>query len=434
MVLKSLNSAYSWAINTAETAVNVTKKVVTAVAVVATVASFSSCDKNEGASSSFDNRSTAAADYPQSTLPVVTVSGDITTNTTWSASNVYEIDDVVTVRNGATLTIQPGTYIKSTVNTPGAPNGVLVISTEGSINAVGTASNPIVFTSRYLLDNDDTTCGTAGDFGGVIILGSATVNTPSGTSFIEGLPTIPINSFGGTNDSDNSGNFQYVRIEYAGYELEPNVEVNGLTMGGVGSGTTINNVQVSWGLDDGFEWFGGTVSASNLVAYANDDDQFDFDLGYTGTLSNSVAIANDCSTHSGGGTPDSNGAEIDNNPDDNCGSFPQTTVTFDNVSIWGTSSASNAGLYENGVHVRRGAVLIVENSTVTGYNQGIFVEASSGACELATAENSRIHGFLSVGNYIDVGGNTTSTANPAPWFPGSFAGSWAKFDYCGECD
>src|SRR5690606_1506048 len=114
--------------------------------------------------------------------------------------------------------------------------------------------------------------------------------------------------------------------------------------------------------------------------------------------------------------------------------FPQTEVTFNNVSIWGTPSSTNANLYENGVHVRRGATLFVESSTVTGYNRGVFVESSTGSCEFADVQNSRIHGFLSVGNYTNSGGNTTSIANPAPWFPGSFAGSWVKFDYCGECD
>lgn len=428
-----LNPVASFGKKAANGAINVVKTAVAVVAIAVTVGSLASCDKNDGPSNSFDNRSTAAADYTQSSLPVVTVSGDITSNTTWSASNVYEINGIVTVRNGATLTINAGTYIKSTANTPGTPNGVLVVAKDGSINAVGTECNPIVFTSRYLLDGNNTTVGTPGDFGGIILLDDAQINDPAGTRLIEGLPDDPKFYYGSSSNANNAaslGQFRYVRIEYAGYELAPNIEVNGLTMGGVGSGTTINNVQVSWGLDDGFEWFGGTVNASNLVAYANDDDQFDFDLGYTGTLSNSVAIAKDCSTHSGGGTPDSNGAEIDNNPDDNCGAFPQTEVTFSNVSIWGTSSVANAGLYENGVHVRRGATLFVTNSTVTGYNRGIFVEASSGACEFAEVEDSSIHGFLSVGNYINLGGNTTSTANPAPWFPASYTACWVRFHDC----
>lgn len=398
---------------------------------VAVVLSVSSCDKNDGPSDSFGNRSTAAADYPQSSLPVVPVSSDITTNTTWTAGNVYEISNVVTVRNNATLTIMPGTFIKASVNVPGTQNGVLVIAKDGKINAVGEECNPIVFTSRYLLDGNNSTVGKPGDFGGVIILGNATINTPSGTANIEGLPPTDARySFGGSNDADDRGSFEYVRIEYAGYQLATDIEVNGLTMGGVGSGTDINNVEVAWGLDDGFEWFGGTVSSDNLLAYANDDDQFDYDMGYRGTLSNSVAIANDASTHSGGGSPDSNGAEIDNSSTDPCGASPRTEVTFDNVSIWGTTSSTTANDYKYGVRVRRGALLIATGSTVTGYNTGIFTDSPAPAgCDEALVDNSNIHGYLSIGNFTDDGGNTTSTSSTAPWFPASFTACWAKLDY-----
>ncbi|WP_164110229.1 MULTISPECIES: hypothetical protein [Sphingobacterium] len=398
---------------------------------VAMTFSLASCDKNDGSVDSFVNRSTIAADYPQSSLPVVTVSGDITTNTTWTAGNVYEISGVVTVRNNATLTISPGTFIKASINTPGAQNGVLVIAKDGKINAVGEECNPIVFTSRYLLDANNNTVGKSGDFGGVIILGNATINTASGTANIEGLPsTDPRYSFGGSNDADDRGAFEYVRIEYAGYQLATDIEVNGLTIGGVGSETDINNVEVAWGLDDGFEWFGGTVSCANLLSYANDDDQFDYDLGYRGTLSNSVAIANDASTHSGGVNPDSNGAEIDNSSMNPCGATPRTEVIFDNVRIWGTTSGSNANLYKYGVRIRRGASLIATGSTVTGYNTGLFTDSPAPVgCDEALVDNSRIHGYVSIGNFTDDGGNTMSTSSPAPWFPGSFAACWAKFDY-----
>lgn len=407
-----------------------------------------SCDKNEGGlnDDSFNNRSTVAADYPQSSLPVQTVSSNITSSTTWTNDRVWEISGVVYV-TGGTLTIQPGTFIKSTVNTAGQPNGVLVITRNASINAVGNASNPIVFTSRYLLDGNSATVGTPGDFGGVIILGESTVNTSSGTSNIEGLPVSANTQFGGTTPADNSGSFRYVRIEYAGYQLTTNVEVNGLTLGGVGSGTTINNVQVSYGLDDGFEFFGGKVSASNLIAFGNDDDQFDYDLGYVGTLSNSWAIADVNSSHStSGGVSDSNGAEIDNTPDEDeyCSTTTTTEVTFDNVRIIGTRTLATVGgqnAYENGVHVRRGATLFFNNSITTGYPVGLRVE-SNGGCELGVYSGSSLHGFTSaqVGGTND-GGNTTSTASTAPNFgiPQPFFNqsgfnlgvtySWAKFTF-----
>ncbi|SFA53359.1 hypothetical protein SAMN04488511_11237 [Pedobacter suwonensis] len=414
--------------------------------------SFTACKKNEGGADAFGNRSTSAADYSQSSLPVVAVSGDITSSVTWTAGNVYELSGVVTVRNGATLTIQPGTYIKASVNTPGVQNGVLVIAKDGYINAVGTAENPIVFTSRYLLDGDASTTGKPGDFGGAIILGNARINV--GDKLIEGLADNPKFHYGGTNDEDNRGTFQYVRIEYAGFQLAPNIEVNGLTLGGVGSGTTIDHVQVSYGLDDGFEFFGGTVSPSNLIALASDDDQFDFDNGFTGILSDCVAIADKNSTHStSGGNSDSNGIESDNNAPAEDGTFsltPKTHPTLQNVSIFGTENKNGiSGLgYRNGIRERRGSEVSLISVIVSGYNTGIAFDSDANA-SLSDISSTSVHGFnnsitAAVGAYADGGGNTlvvnatnASTFGVAqPWYntPGSpatvtlpsWASGWSK--------
>ncbi|GGE65678.1 hypothetical protein EV200_106226 [Pedobacter psychrotolerans] len=426
------------------------KKLIGLLSVVAV--SFTACKKNEGGSASFNNRSTSAADYSQSSLPVVAVSGDITSPVTWTAGNVYELSGIVTVRAGATLTIEPGTYIKSSVNTAGVQNGVLVIAKDGNINAVGTSSNPIVFTSRYLLDGDASTTGKPGDFGGVIILGNATINV--GDKLIEGLADQPQFHYGGTNDADNRGIFQYVRIEYAGFQLAPNVEVNGLTLGGVGNGTTVDHVQVSYGLDDGFEFFGGTVSPSNLIALASDDDQFDFDNGFTGILENAVAIADRNSTHSvSGGNSDSNGIESDNNAPAEDGSFnlsPKTHPVLINVSIFGTENTSGiAGLgYRNGIRERRGSEVTLSNVIVSGYNTGIAFDADANA-SLSDISTTSVHGFTNsitavVGAYVDGGGNNlvVNASNASyfgvsqPWYntPGSpstvtlpvWAANWSK--------
>jgi hypothetical protein len=414
--------------------------------------SFTACKKNEGASSAFGNRSTSAADYSQSSLPVVAVSGDITSSVTWTAGNVYELSGVVTVRNGATLTIQPGTYIKASVNTPGVQNGVLVIAKDGTINAVGTASDPIVFTSRNLLDGNAGTTGTPGDFGGVIILGNATINV--GDKLIEGLANESKFHYGGTNDADNRGNFQYVRIEYAGFQLAANVEVNGLTLGGVGSGTTIDHVQVSYGLDDGFEFFGGTVSPSNLIALASDDDQFDFDNGFSGILTDCIAIADKNATHStSGGASDSNGIESDNNAPAEDATFsltPKTHPVLINVSVFGTENTSGiAGLgYRNGIRERRGSEVTLSNVIVSGYNTGIAFDGDANA-SLSDISTTSVHGFVNsitaaVGAYVDGGGNNlvvnasnaSSFGVSQPWYntPGSpstvtlptWAASWSK--------
>lgn len=414
--------------------------------------SFTACKKNEGGSSAFGNRSTSAADYSQSSLPVVAVSGDITSSVTWTAGNVYELSGVVTVRSGATLTIEPGTFIKASVNTPNVQNGVLVIAKDGSINAVGTAENPIVFTSRNLLDGNAGTLGTPGDFGGVIILGNATINV--GDKLIEGLANESKFHYGGSNDADNRGTFQYVRIEYAGFQLAPNVEVNGLTLGGVGSGTTIDHVQVSYGLDDGFEFFGGTVSPSNLIALASDDDQFDFDNGFSGILTDCIAIADKNSTHStSGGASDSNGIESDNNAPGEDATFsltPKTHPVLINVSVFGTENTSGiAGLgYRNGIRERRGSEITLSNVIVSGYKTGIAFDGDANA-SLSDISTTSVHGFTSsitaaVGAYVDGGGNNlvVNASNASafgvsqPWYntPGSpstvtlptWAASWSK--------
>ncbi|MDF2514952.1 MAG: hypothetical protein K0R59_248 [Sphingobacterium sp.] len=414
-----------------------------------------SCNKDNALQNdSFENRSTAAADYTQSSLPVVTVSGDITSNTTWASGNVYEISGIVTVKSGVTLTIQAGTYIKSTANTVGGTaNGVLVIAKGAKINASGTPTNPIVFTSRNLLDGNNATVGKAGDFGGVIILGNARTNEPTnnGSKLIEGLQDIPANYYGSNTDANNaesSGVFRYVRIEYAGYKLSADNEVNGLTLGAVGSGTVLNNVEVAWGLDDGFEFFGGRVNASDLVAFSNDDDQFDFDLGYQGTISNSIAIANKTSSHSASSSnpanSDSNGSEIDNHPT-GFTLTPKTKPTFSNVRIIGTEDETGitAPGFKSGVFVRRGAELALVNSKITGYKTGLQINSDATAAS-TSVQSTSIHGFTlaATAGYNDLGSNTIAPVGaPAPAFgiPQPFfnkAGfnpgltyTWAKFNY-----
>lgn len=373
------------------------------VLLIAILGFFSSCKKNENdGGSAFNNRSTAAGDYAASSKPVVTVSGDITSTTTWSSSNVYEISGIVTVRSGATLNIQAGTYIKSTVNS-GTANGVLVIAKDGEINAIGTQNNPIVFTSRYLLDGNDATKGKPGDFGGVIILGSDSINVAGRDKLIEGLPDESKFHYGGTDSEHYSGTFQYVRIEYAGYRLAENIEVNGLTLGGVGVNTVIDHVQVSYGLDDGFEFFGGTVSPTHLISLAADDDQFDFDNGFKGEIQYAIAIADKDSTHSTSGSPassDSNGIESDNNAPAEDASYtllPKTHPILSNFTIIGTESLSGiSGLgYKYGIRERRGSEISIDNSIVTGYPSGVvFDSGAQGAnAALSTISNTSIHGF-----------------------------------------
>ncbi|MBF4516883.1 hypothetical protein IRZ71_11025 [Flavobacterium sp. ANB] len=382
----------------------------------------SSCQNDDSSADSSFSMKSASADYSGYPTTVQTVSGDITTNTTWTSDKVWEIEGVVRVKSGATLTIEAGTFIKAKPLAAGVATGVLVITKTGKIDAQGTATAPVIFTSYNLLDGASTTAA-PGDFGGLVILGDAAVNNGSDSNVIEGLGDQLVNPtdfyYGGSNNLHNGGSLNYVRIEFAGRILDAitGVEINGLTLGGVGSGTTIDHVQVSYGRDDSFEFFGGTVNASHLVSFAPDDDNFDFDLGYTGTVTKAIAIADSNSTHSlSGGNPDSNGIELDNNATGSSTALI-TRPVISQLSIIGVSSTTVADLYENAIHVRRAGNISLTDVTVTGYNTGIRWESPSLPAGSSYSRVS-IHGFdnvaLPVGTTISGLGTSTSTAVPAP--------------------
>ncbi len=239
----------------------------------------------------------------------VAVNSNITSSRTWTKNNTYILDGRVFVTDGVTLTIEPGTVIKGKVRAA-QDASALVIARGGKINASGTAAEPIIFTAEA--DNLNGNLGQAdrGLWGGVVILGRARINTAAGTGNIEGIPTTePLGLYGGTNDADDSGVFRYVSIRHAGSLLGPNNELNGLTMGAVGSGTTIEYVEVFANADDGFEWFGGTVNCKYLVSAFNDDDAFDWDEGYRGKLQflftiQDPSVGNHAFESDGGTTPE----------------------------------------------------------------------------------------------------------------------------------
>ena len=383
-----------------------------------------SCQNDDSSADSSFSMKAAGADYSGYPATVQTVSGDITVNTTWTSDKVWEINGVVRVKSGATLTIQAGTYIKAKPLAAGVATGVLVITKTGKIDAQGTAASPVIFTSYNLLDGNVSTKATPGDFGGVVVLGDAPVNNGLTTNVIEGLgdqPNVSDFYYGGSNSVHNGGAINYVRIEFAGRILDAatGVEINGLTFGGAGSATVVDHVQVTYGRDDSFEFFGGTVNVNHLVSFAPDDDNFDFDLGYTGTVTKAIAIADSNSTHSTSGSgstlsPDSNGIELDNN----AGGTTTTLITrpvINQLSIIGVSSATTANLYENAIHVRRLGQISLTDVTVTGYNKGIYWEAPSLSSNSVWSGLS-IHGFVNpvLPTTTSLGlGNVTSTVNPA---------------------
>ncbi|RNI33197.1 T9SS C-terminal target domain-containing protein [Rufibacter immobilis] len=341
--------------------------------------------------------------------------GSISGSRTLDADTVYTLKGFVYVADGGTLTIEPGTVIKGEK----ATQGTLIIQRGGKIMAQGTAEKPIVFTS-----NQPKGSRLPGDWGGVVILGRAKHNQPSDPK-VEGGPEAV---YGGTNDADNSGVFSYVRIEFAGYPLQPNQELNGLTMGSVGSGTKIDHIQVSFGGDDAFEWFGGAVKATHLVAYRNTDDMFDTDYGFSGKVQYALGISDPLlwDVASGGAT---NGFESDN---DGNGSTrePFTTATFSNVTIIGPGSNLPANAqFGQGAHLKKGTKLNIRNTIISGYNKGITLDGT-------LVEGYAQNGGIKIMNTVvaGAGANTalnkasssTSEFNAANWFNTSANGNSIK--------
>ena len=237
-------------------------------------------------------------DDPLPTTGTVKVAGAITSNTTWTSDNIYSLVGKVVVKDGATLTIQPGTIIKGEEGT-GSLASALVIARGSKIEACGTAAQPIIFTS--ILDNiavgqlsgTNLEEGDQGLWGGLIVLGNAPTSAGDGdvVSQIEGIPAgDTFGEFGGNDAADNSGNLCYISIRHGGALIGAGNEINGLTLGGVGSGTNINNIEVVANVDDGVEFFGGTVDASNILVGFQGDDGVDIDMNYSGTVSNFVVV------------------------------------------------------------------------------------------------------------------------------------------------
>ncbi len=226
------------------------------------------------------------------------VAGEILVNTTWTSSKIYRLTNKVVVQNGVTLTIEAGTIIKGEEGEQSLASA-LIIANGGKIIAEGTASKPIIFTS--VLDNIQVgqTQGTnlsksdRGLWGGLILLGDAP-SSVSGTDTqgqIEGVPAdIPNTTYGGSNIEDNSGILRYVSIRHGGIKVSDGNEINGLTLGGVGNGTIVENIEVASNLDDGIECFGGTVNITNAVIAYCGDDALDLDQNYAGTINNIVIV------------------------------------------------------------------------------------------------------------------------------------------------
>lgn len=263
------------------------KKILFSVFAIASLGFASSCSDNDN-------------DGPDTTPEGTEVkkSGFITANETWDSDNVYILDGKVIVSEGVTLTIEAGTIIKGAEGRE-ANASALVVDQGGKLMANGTPDKPIIFTS--VLDNikhgekagTNLTVEDMGLWGGVIVLGRAPISVSGDleTKQIEGIPgNESYGQYGGTNSADNSGSLKYISIRHGGILIGQDNEINGLTLGGVGTGTVIENIEVVANQDDGIEWFGGSVNATNLLVWACGDDGLDTDMSYSGTAKNALII------------------------------------------------------------------------------------------------------------------------------------------------
>jgi hypothetical protein len=333
------------------------------------------------------------------------IKDSIATSQTWTNDHMYLIQGFVYVVNGVTLTIEPGTIIMGDHTFTGSS---LIVERGGKINAIGTPIQPIVFTS-------DMPAGSRsrGDWGGIILCGKAPINTSGGQSQIEGGPR---SYYGGSDPNDNSGTLQYVRIEFAGYPFQANKEINGLTFGGVGKGTTIDHIQVSYSNDDSYEWFGGNVDCKYLIAFRGFDDEFDTDYGYSGRGQFYIALRDSAVADISG----SNGFESDNDATGSTNS-PYTSPMFANVGLFGPKADMTNPvnpLFKRGMHIRRNSRLSCYNSIIAGWPTGMYIDGDNTDAN-ANNNDLQIENCImsGMGKFFDVpSGQTWSVATARNWY------------------
>ena len=306
-----------------------------------------------------------------------TLEGNITENKTLDASKIWLIKGRVSVIDGTTLTIPAGTIIKAASGT-GADASTLIVARGGKIIANGTADNPIIMTAAadniqvggtYPESGPALNVDTRGLWGGLLILGRAPCSFKSDVTElqIEGIPTSDTNGlYGGSVADDNSGSFQYISIRHGGAEIGEGNEINGLTLGGVGSGTTVNQIEVLGNVDDGIEFFGGTVNATNLLVWGQGDDAIDIDQAYAGTIDGALVVLTAASDH---------GFEIDGPEGSAPGRF-----TLKNATVIGATDDCDAeGVDGEMADFRKGATGDILNILFKDFAGGKDVELDASA-------------------------------------------------------
>lgn len=358
-----------------------------------------------------------------STIENTILEGKISSNRTLNAKNIYTIRGIVYVTNGAKLTIEPGTVIHG----ESVSKGALVITRGCQLIADATKDKPIIFTS-------DAASPKRGDWGGIVICGNAPTNSSyNGTAGI-GQVEGGVNNgeglglYGGTNAADNSGILHYVRIEYAGYAYLPDNELNGLTLAGVGSGTTIDYVEIYKANDDAIECFGGTVNIKHTVLISSLDDDYDTDNGWNGNVQWGIvmrdsSIADISKSESFESDNDANGSAL----------TPQTGGVYSNITVIGPrATTSNIGnsLFLCGAQIRRNSTISIFNSVIMGYPTGILIDASKGtptdnniAANTLFVQNTIVAGCAKGVNY------SASSTFPTGWTATDVFNWFTKTDF-----
>lgn len=315
------------------------------------------------------------------------ITGEITADRTLTNDTLWEIRGIVYVKNNATLTIQPGTFVQGQPGT--TPPSALIVTQSGKINANGTKARPIVMTSSQPFGQRQ-----RGDWGGLVLLGKAPVNVganaannnPDGSFFIEGLVGNPDSLYGGSDPNHSCGVLRYVRVEYAGTILSPNNELNSFTFGGCGKGTVSEHLQATYGKDDSFEWFGGTMDAKYLVGGHGADDFVDFQLGWTGRLQYGLMFQSP-------DNPGNRGIEGDNS-EYNQAATPFSDPTIYNVTFHGSGKVGFDEGNSPGIFLRRGARATINNTVAANFFSSCIDISDAATQAQASAGNVRMNGIL----------------------------------------
>ena len=340
----------------------------------------------------------------------VEVDDNITSDTTWSADFVYQLNGRIAVESGATLTIEAGTIIKGNAG-QGENATALLVARGATLNAMGTAAAPIIMTSTAdniepgMIESPNLDVNFSGLWGGLIVLGNAPISVDAndeltvsdGVAQIEGIPANdPNGAYGGTDPMDNSGTITYVSVRHGGTNIGSGNEINGITFGGVGNGTTVNHLEVVANVDDGVEFFGGTVDVNNIIVWAQGDDAVDVDQAFSGTLDNVVVQQGPTSDHA---------LEIDGPEGAATGSY-----TLVNATLLGDEDGGAIGDFRSGATGANNNILVQNfpaGADVELDNAGVADNFTDGSLSFMTWEVVLADGVTLGDIFDDTTGTTT---------------------------